>query len=186
MLIALVGASGSGKSRIESEIARLSNFEKLISYTTRDPRPGEIDGIDYHFISNEEFLKNQGNFAEFEEYSKNRFYGTLKNQYKTNHDFIAVLTPHGVRQLKKSLPELKMFVVLVQAPLCDRVKRYVDRLGWKFNEADLEELNARVNRDWGMFRGFEDESDMIVNNPNGVSAEHIAISILSNLENGRD
>lgn len=188
MLIALVGASGSGKSFIEKEISQLSGFEKLISYTTREPRPGEINGVDYHFISNEEFMRKRESFAEYEEYSKKRYYGTLKNQYETKSDLIAVLTPHGIRQLKKNLPWLEIFVVLIQAPLYDRSIRYINRLGREFNTSDMNELNSRTERDWGMFRGFEDEADMIVNNPNGANVSDIATSIIINagIHNGRN
>lgn len=83
MIIALLGASGSGKSTLENELANKYGYEKIVSHTTRKQRVGEVNGKDYHFIDNETFNEalERGLFAEYEEYSQNRFYGTLKTDY---------------------------------------------------------------------------------------------------------
>ena len=101
MIIALLGASGSGKSTIEHELALHHGFKKIVSYTTRKPRDSEENGKDYNFIDNETFREalNRGLFAEYDEYSQNRLYGTLKSDY-TNGNKVVVLTPNGIRQLK--------------------------------------------------------------------------------------
>lgn len=78
--IVLTAPSGSGKStiarRIEKEIPEL-NFS--VSATTRPPREGEIDGVHYHFLSDNEFKSSveAGEFLEYEEVYPGRFYGTL-------------------------------------------------------------------------------------------------------------
>ena len=76
MIIALLGASGSGKSTLENELANKYGYEKIISHTTRQQRIGEVNGKDYHFIDNKTFNEALclGLFAEYEEYSQNRFY----------------------------------------------------------------------------------------------------------------
>ena len=56
-VLVLVGKSGSGKSRIERELASNFRYEKAVSTTTREIRNGEVDGIDYHFVNDEEFNK---------------------------------------------------------------------------------------------------------------------------------
>lgn len=165
MIIALVGESGSGKSTIENKLHSEFGFEKIVSFTTRDLRDGEVNGVDYHFISNDTFQlsKKKGVFAELEEYSFNRFYGTIKTSY--TGDKVVVLTPNGVRQVKKAMPQLDIVVVYVTAKLKTRALRYINRCS-KFTYDDMNELNSRVERDFGMFKGFEAEADIVIENEN--------------------
>ena len=79
-MIVLVGESASGKSSIEKNLVDNYGYKKIVSYTTRQPRQGEVDGIDYHYISENQFIKlqNEGYFAEVGEYN-GWHYGTAKN-----------------------------------------------------------------------------------------------------------
>ena len=55
-IVAIVGPSGAGKTTLSKKIQQSDNsFEISVSHTTRDPRPNEVDGVDYHFVSNEKF-----------------------------------------------------------------------------------------------------------------------------------
>ena len=180
MTIVLLGASGSGKSTIENELSTHHGFSKIVSYTTRQPRNNEKNGKDYFFIDNkmfEEFL-SRGLFAEYDEYSQNRLYGTMKSDY-VDGDKVVVLTPNGLRQLKKNCPNEKIFTVLVEANLGTRIKRYIDRCGVdKFNFDDKNEVCSRVDRDFGMFLGLRKEVDMIVHNDEGTDIKDIINEIL--------
>ena len=180
MIIVLLGASSSGKSTIENELSTHHGFSKIVSYTTRQPRNNEKNGKDYFFIDNkmfEEFL-SRGLFAEFDEYSQNRLYGTMKSDY-VDGDKVVVLTPNGLRQLKKNCPNEKIFTVLVEANLGTRIKRYIDRCGVdKFNFDDKNEICSRVDRDFGMFLGLRKEVDMIVHNDEGTDIKDIINEIL--------
>ena len=180
MIIVLLGASGSGKSTLESEISTRFGYKKIVSHTTRRPRIGEINGKDYFFINNEKFedMIRQGLFAEYDEYSHKRIYGTLKSDYQKGNK-IVVLTPNGLRQLKKNCPNEKIFTVLVEANLGTRVKRYIDRCGVdKFNFDDKNEIAARVERDYSMFLGLEREVDMVVDNSEGSDIEILVDEII--------
>ena len=180
MIIVLLGASGSGKSTLENEISKRFSYKKIISYTTRKPRTDEINGKDYFFVSNVVFedMIRQGLFAEYDEYSQNRMYGTLKSDYLEDNK-IVVLTPNGFRQLKRNCPNEKIFTVLVKANLGSRVKRYIDRCGVdKFDFDDKNEIAARVERDFGMFCGLEKEVDMVVDNNEGSDIEILANEII--------
>lgn len=180
MIICLLGASGSGKSTLENEISTKFGYQKIVSHTTRMPRIGEINGTDYHFINNDTFedMIRQGLFAEYDEYSQKRIYGTLKSDYQEGNK-VVVLTPNGLRQLKKNCPNEKIFTVLVEANLGTRVKRYIDRCGVdKFNFDDKNEIAARVERDYGMFLGLEREVDMVVDNSEGSDIEVLADEII--------
>lgn len=180
MIIVLLGASSSGKSTLENELAVHHGFEKIISYTTRKPRENEENGKDYYFVDNDTFneVLNKNLFAEHDEYSQNRLYGTVKSDY-VDGDKVVVLTPNGLRQLKKNCPNEKIFTVLVEANLGTRIKRYIDRCGVdKFNFDDKNEICSRVDRDFGMFLGLRKEVNMIVHNDEGTDIKDIINEIL--------
>ena len=180
MIIVLLGASGSGKSTLEHELATHHGFEKIISYTTRQPRNNEENGKDYWFIDNDTFreIMNRDLFAEHDEYSQNRLYGTLKSDYVDGNK-VVVLTPNGLRQLKKNCPNEDILTVLVEASLGTRVKRYIDRCGVdKFNFDDKNEIASRVERDYSMFLGLEKEVDLVVHNDEGTDIKDIINEIL--------
>lgn len=180
MIIVLLGASGSGKSTIENELSTHYGFNKIISYTTRQPRIGEENGKDYWFTDNETFkeIVDKNLFAEHDEYSQNRLYGTLKTDY-IDGDKVVVLTPNGLRQLKKNCPNENIFSVLVESNLGTRVKRYIDRCGVdKFNFDDKNEIAARVERDFGMFCGVKNEVDMVIYNNEGTSVKDLVKEII--------
>lgn len=180
MIIVLLGASGSGKSTIENELATHHGFEKIISYTTRKSRNGEVNGKDYYFTDNNSFaaMINTGVLAEYDEYSQGRLYGTLKSDY-ADGDKVVVLTPNGLRQLKQNCPQENIFSVLVNSSLGTRVKRYIDRCG--VNELtfdDKNEIAARVERDFAMFLGLEREVNIVVDNNEGTDINDVVKEIL--------
>lgn len=183
MTIVLLGASGSGKSTIENELATYHGYRKIIPYTTRQPRSGEINGKDYYFISNKEFdeMKNLDLFAEWDEYSQGRCYGTLKADYVDTNN-VVILTPNGLRQLLKATDKTAILSVLVKANLGTRIKRYIDRIGTdKFTYDDKNEVASRVERDYSMFLGMEREVDKIVWNEDGSNIDDLVNEILSNI-----
>ena len=181
MIIALLGASGSGKSEIEKILSNKYGYKKIVSYTTRKPRNGEVHGKDYYFISNEQFITSLSNdvFAEYDEYSQGRLYGTVKEDYINNEDKVVVLTPHGLRQLKKNIPDSNIFSVLVEANLGTRVKRYIDRCGVdKFNFDDKNEIASRVERDYGMFLGVNKDVNFVIHNNEGADLNKVVEEIM--------
>jgi guanylate kinase len=79
----VTGPSGAGKGTIERELLnRLPELELAVSATTRERRPGETDGVHYHFVSSEEFLGRiaRGEFLEHVEYVSGHRYGTLRSE----------------------------------------------------------------------------------------------------------
>ncbi len=155
-MIVLVGESASGKSSIERHLVDYYEYNKVISYTTRDPRPNEVDGVDYHFISVSEFLnlKEQGFFAETAVYN-NWYYGTAKED--CTDDKIAVLTPHGLRQISK-VDGINVTSFYINVPRRDRLIKILQR------GDDIEEAYRRSLSDVGQFDGIEDEVDYVVHN----------------------
>lgn len=155
-MIILVGESGSGKSTIQSYLVENYGFKRLVSYTTRPPRNGEVDGVDYHFISVEEFnqKKKDGFFAEIGQY-REWMYGSAKED--CTNDRVAVLTPHGLRQMKR-IPGLNILSFYIKVPRRDRMIKILER------GDDIEEIKRRDSSDFGQFDGIEDEVDSVLNN----------------------
>jgi guanylate kinase len=83
-LIVVSGPSGAGKTTVLKEVfARCPRLTASVSATTRPPRPGEVDGVDYYFLSPEEFAarRRRGEFLEcFEVFGSGHWYGTLESE----------------------------------------------------------------------------------------------------------
>lgn len=161
-MIILVGESASGKSSIEKELVNKYGYEKTISYTTRSPRKGEIDGVDYHFICETTFIrmKEEGRFAEIGQYN-GWWYGTDKKDCTNNK--VVVLTPYGMRQIKRmSNRTLNMDTTCfyINVPRRDRLIKILQR------GDNIEEAYRRSLSDVGQFDGIIDEVDFVINNPN--------------------
>lgn len=184
MIIILLGASGTGKSTIENELVLHYNFDKIISHTTRKPRKGEQNGKDYWFIDNDSFKEkiDKNLFAEYDEYSQGRLYGTLVSDFEKGNK-VVVLTPNGLRQVKKNCKNEKIFSVLIEASLGTRIKRYIDRCGIiDFDFDDKNEISSRVERDFGMFLGLEKEVDLVIQNNEGTSIPLLVEQIISSIK----
>ena len=81
-MIILVGPSASGKTQIGYSLKKIYGLEKVVTYTTRRMRSGEVDGIDYHFITKDEFLRLEKENFFFEYVCYNEiYYGTAINSY---------------------------------------------------------------------------------------------------------
>lgn len=159
-MIVLVGESASGKSSIEKNMVDKHGYNRIISYTTRPPREedGEIDGVHYHFINTETFLKlkEQGFFAETTTY-RGWYYGSAKSD--CTDDKVCVMNPHGLRQLLKN-KDLNIISFYINVPRRDRLIKILQR------GDNIEEAYRRSVSDEGQFTGVTDECDFIINNPN--------------------
>ena len=155
-MVVLVGESASGKSSIEKYLVDNYGYKKIVSYTTRQPRDGEVDGADYHFIDKSQFrrLKIQGFFAETAEYN-GWYYGIAKKD--CTDDKIAVLTPHGLRQVSK-IDGIKVISFYINVPRRDRLIKILQR------GDNIEEAYRRSLSDVGQFDGIKDEVDFVIDN----------------------
>jgi guanylate kinase len=107
----ITGPSGVGKGTlIRGLLDRVPGVELAVSATTRAPRPGEVDGVDYHFLTSEQFdrLVEQGGFVEHATYSGNR-YGTLRSELEgrlaRGVDVVLEIELQGARQIRTAMPE---------------------------------------------------------------------------------
>ncbi len=110
-VLVVTGPSGVGKGTLIAALReRIFGLELSTSATTRPPRPGEVDGREYHFLTEQEFEEGvaQGNFVEYATYSNHR-YGTLRSELDRRlaegHPVVLEIELQGARQLRESLPE---------------------------------------------------------------------------------
>jgi guanylate kinase len=107
----ITGPSGVGKGTlIRGLLARAPELGLSVSATTRAPRPGEEDGVDYHFLTPDEFEArvNTGDFVEHAEYSGNR-YGTLRSELERRlaegEGVVLEIEVQGARQVRAAMPD---------------------------------------------------------------------------------
>lgn len=104
-LIVIVGKTCSGKTTLARYLSDEKGYRRIITYTTRPPREGEVDGVDYKFVTDQKFkdLVNSEMMLETATYVLSKDltirYGSLYADYISNKDLVVVLNPAGVMQL---------------------------------------------------------------------------------------
>jgi guanylate kinase len=140
----ITGPSGVGKGTlIERLLERIPELELSVSATTREPRPGEVDALDYHFLTPEEFRQRleAGHFLEHASYSGNH-YGTLREEVERRLDqgrsVVLEIEVQGARQVRDAMPEA---VLIFIAPPDEAVLR--ERLEGRATDAP-EDIEQRL------------------------------------------
>ena len=142
-MIILIGPSASGKTEVARELVKRQKFNKLVTYTTRSMRPLEVEGIDYHFISKEDFLDkiNKNLFFEYVEYNSN-YYGTLKEDI--TDDKVVILEPKGYMNYHNSnIPNIVSFFLASEEEY--RIKRM------RYRKDEEEKIQERIKSDRVVF-----------------------------------
>ncbi|MFW1742262.1 guanylate kinase [Acinetobacter johnsonii] len=118
LLFVVSAASGTGKtSLVKALLDRVTNLHVSVSHTTRGQRPGELDGVHYHFTKKDSFLAlvEQGGFIEYAEVFGN-YYGTaqatVKEQLAKGHDVLLEIDWQGAQQVRKLFPDSKQIFIL--------------------------------------------------------------------------
>lgn len=133
LLMIVSAPSGAGKTSICREILRMfPNVRFSVSCTTRSPRPGEIEGKDYHFISTEEFRERiaRGEFVEWVE-NYGQLYGTSKKTMdaflRQGYDLILDIEPRGAKAIREHYP--RGVFIFVLPPSLSELKSRLSRRG---------------------------------------------------------
>lgn len=146
----ITGPSGVGKGTlIRALLERVPALELSVSATTRAPRPGERDGVDYHFLTDGEFTRRaaQGEFVEWARYAGNR-YGTLRCELDRRLDagvpVVLEIELQGARQVREQLPQAPQVFIAppsletLRTRLLGRGTDSCDQVAKRLQSADAE------------------------------------------------
>lgn len=145
ILLVLSGPSGVGKNTVlKSFRERLPEVDYSISATTRAPRPGEVDGRDYHFLSREDFLrrKRAGDFLEWAQVYDD-YYGTpltfIREKLHVGKDIVLDLDVQGALKVRRSIPDAVLVFLL--PPSLDVLKARLTGRGTENEASCAKRLN---------------------------------------------
>ncbi|MGM9590541.1 MAG: guanylate kinase [Faecousia sp.] len=180
-LIVISGASGVGKGTVLKQMMeKRKDLSFSVSATTRDPRPNEVDGVHYFFISKECFeeMIRQNEFLEYDVHAKN-YYGTLRGQAEAKLQKGHVLLdiePKGAEQVRKAVPDATL--IFIMPPSMEELERRLRGRG----DTPEDQIAIRMERAvWEMEqRSWYDY--VVVNDDANRCADEI-LNIISNLEN---
>ncbi len=145
LMIVVSGPAGSGKGTVNGELVKSGDFVYSVSATTRAPRPGEVDGVNYHFITEEQFKSriSTGGMLEYTNYCGN-FYGTplkeAEEVLESGKNLILEIEVDGAMQVKSRYPEAVLIMLL---PPSFRVQE--QRLRGRATETE-EKILARLEQ----------------------------------------
>ena len=163
------GPAGSGKGTVNAHLFKTGDFVYSVSATTRAPRPAEVDGVNYHFISKEDFLSRieHGDMLEYTEYCGN-FYGTPLNEAEevlaSGKNLILEIEVEGAENVKKKYPDA-VLVLLLPPSYAVQEQRLRGR-GTETEEKITERL-ARAKEEIAHASSY----DYVVYNSDGKDAE---------------
>lgn len=137
-LFVISGPSGAGKGTLLSKVLeRIPDAWVSVSATTRNPRPGEVEGKHYYFLDPERFksLVDQEGFLEWAQVHDN-YYGTLKqsvlDHMRSGDQVILEIDVQGAFQVRKALPEAHL--VFIEPPSLEELERRLRQRGTETNE----------------------------------------------------
>lgn len=159
-IICLIGPSGSGKTTIENKLVSLG-YTKIVSYTTRKPRDNEIDGIDYNFVTKEQFRELLSNniLMECTKYNGN-MYGAPKPVGSIN--YVIVVEKDGLRKIKEIYKDQAIGVYL------DVPKEVLNARLDKRGDLSDEERKLRYDIDSVMHSNIDSSIDLVINGNQSV------------------
>ena len=182
MLVILSGVSGAGKDTIKKEIIkRMDNVISLPSFTSRNPREGEEEGVQYHFITREEFIERIKN-DEFYEYDlhHNNYYGTsrklMNEKIASGKIIIKDIEVNGTENLLKQLHnETKLVPIFLKVDREELKRRLINR-GDNLTEEEMELRLGRLEYEESKIGLY----DYVIKNDNLEKTVQIIMTIIEN------
>lgn len=164
MLIVLSGPSGVGKGTVRKSLFSQpgNDFQYSVSMTTRQPRPGEVNGKDYFFVSKEEFEQHirEGQMLEYAKYVDN-YYGTplkyINDTLDEGRDVFLEIEVNGAMQVRSKCPD-GVFIFLTPPDLMELRQRLIHR-----GTDSMEVINKRIHKAFGEIQMMQNYDYAVVN-----------------------
>ena len=167
-IIGICGKAGAGKDTLLHAIADGYEVHPVVSCTTRQPREGERQGIDYFFMTKEQFTKKLINDEILEATEFNGwFYGTPKDGVDLDGWNVGVFNPEGLCCLSDN-PDVELFSVYLDVPKKERLLRQLNRE----KDPDVDEIIRRYSADEKDFLHIERIYDTLCKNMNKDDMDH--------------
>ena len=182
MLVILSGVSGAGKDTIKKElIKRMENVISLPSFTSRGPRPGEEEGIQYHFITKEEFKEKimNGEFYEYDLHHEN-YYGTsrklMNEKIQSGKIIVKDIEVNGTENLIKTLGnETKLVTIFLKVDKEELKNRLINR-GDNLSESDMQLRLDRLEYEESKIKLY----DYVIKNDDLEKTVQVIMTIIKN------
>ena len=151
LLLVISGPAGSGKGTVNAHLLKREDFKYSVSATTRAPRPGEVDGVNYHYITKDDFLGRieRGEMLEYTEYCGN-YYGTplkeAEEVLNSGSNLILEIEVEGAHNVKAKYPDA-VLVMLLPPSFAVQEQRLRGR-GTETEEMILERLARAKEEIW--------------------------------------
>lgn len=180
-LIVVSGPSGAGKDTVVAKLFEKHTDKDIhlsVSATTRNPRPGEVDGVNYYFMTKDTFEKkvSDNGFLEWASFCDN-MYGTLRDkvvdQLHNGADVILVIEVQGAMQVKNMYPDATL-VFLLPPSFEEQKKRLISR-----NTESIEVIEKRIETARKEVEQAEHYDYVIINREVDVAASELEMIILS-------
>ena len=160
-MIGICGKAGSGKDTIMRKVVDKNPFlHEMVSCTTRPKREGEVDGVNYHFLTGEQFGNKVVNGEMLEATCFNDwFYGTSYDSLRSDCVNIGVFNPEGIDSISAH-KDIDLFVFLIEANDKNRLLRQLNRE----ENPDVHEIIRRFKTDEEDFADLDFHHNYLVNN----------------------
>ena len=184
MILVLIGQTASGKTTVRNILTTMHGFKKIVTYTTRPKRRGEIDGVDYNFLPLDTFeaMESMGMFAEVTEYNADFGYckyGSSIYDYRDDEkDKVVVLNPEGAKMVKEVAKEedLDVCTIMLSVPeevLLERARSRGDK---------MREVKRRLKEDKQKFKDAEAITDFKIECPKDATRDDCAFYVWNAFE----
>jgi guanylate kinase len=178
-LYVISAASGAGKTSLVSAVLdQLSNLEVSVSHTTRPPRVGEVDGVNYYFVDKETFVAmvNNGEFFESATVFGN-MYGTsrqhIQEQLLKGKDVILEIDWQGARQIRQLMGDCKSIYIIPPS-----IEALRERLTSRAQDND-EVINKRMHEAFSEMSHYAEFEYLIINDDFDEAKQNLAAIIMS-------